>query len=94
MAKKRTARKPAVVSPPEIPVERRCDLCWHGKGGHSVVYKSERATRTRYYVCSRRIDSEGRVIREGCGHNWSHKYKPSEVLPVVVEHRETELRTR
>lgn len=68
---------------PEIPVERRCDGCWHGKGGYGVVYKSVRATRTRYYICCRRIDSEGLVVKEGCGLDWSHKYQPSEVLPAV-----------
>ncbi len=70
---------------------RRCGACFHGQGGHGLVYSTK--GRTRYLKCLRRVNREGVIIDEGCGLNWSHKFSPAVVMP-PVEFRDVDLSTR
>lgn len=69
---------PAAPAAREVPIYRRCPLCYNGRRGIGRCYSSN--GKTRYYRCSE------------CAHTWSVKLLPAEVTQ--IESRRVDLMER
>ncbi len=74
----------AVESAENMPVYRRCPLCWEGRKGYGVSY-SKQGNR-RFYKCKKTLSDQS-----PCGHTWTAIVQLSVLR---IESREVEIESR
>ncbi len=97
MSKKRPPAVPRVHHTPpaveqsasvkEVPLHRRCPLCWEGHGGYGHCYSSDGAKLKSYYKCQFTTSP----LHPPCGHTWTVTVTHHQT---VIEHRTVHLSSR